>query len=180
MLILFSFASVWDAVLEFGPSAWVGTLDNVHEHWAPFRLVNTYHLFGHITRERIEPQLEVSTDGTTFKEYDFKWKPGRVDRAPRYVAPHQPRVDFQLWFYGLSYQRGSPTYVVNLLDRACNDPDAIDPLFTERLPSKPAAVQLSFWRYHFTTPEERRQTGAFFRREKGVVTRPIPCDARTE
>jgi hypothetical protein len=180
MLILFSFVSLWDAVLNFGPREWVAKLAGFHEYWEPFRLVNTYHLFGHITRERIEPQLEVSTDGTSFKEYYLKWKPGPVDRAPRTVAPHQPRVDFQMWFYGLSFQFRQPDYVINLLDRACNDPDVIDPLFTERLPAKPAAVQLSFWRYHFTTPEERRQTGAFFRREKLVVTRPIPCDARTE
>ena len=26
---------------------------------------------------------------------------GRSARAPDFVAPHQPRVDFQLWFYGL-------------------------------------------------------------------------------
>jgi hypothetical protein len=178
VLTLFCTVSALDGLMELGPIAWAPSLARLHDAWEPLRLINTYHLFGHITRERIEPQLELSTDGTHFEERDFKWKPGRVDRAARFVAPHQPRVDFQLWFYGLSYERGSPTYVVNLLDRACNDPAAIQPLFAEELPAHPAAVRLSFWRYHFTTPSEKAQTGAFFRREKIVLTNPIPCDAR--
>jgi len=178
VLSLFCLTSTVGCVLEFGPAAWVPSLSKAHDLWGSFRLVNTYHLFSFITRERIEPQLEVSTDGKTFVEQDFRWKPGAVGRAPRYVAPHQPRVDFQLWFYGLSFARGSPTWIVNLLDRACNDPEAVQSLFREPLPAHAAAVRLSFWRYHFTKPSERRATGDWFRREKIVGTQPISCDAR--
>jgi hypothetical protein len=66
------------------------------------------------------------------------------------VAPHQPRLDFQLWFYGLDYARGTPAYVVNLLDRTCNDPEAIAPLFSDGLPAKPQQVRLRFYRYRFS------------------------------
>jgi hypothetical protein len=175
----FVFVSTSDALMEFGPAAWVPALAKLHDHWEPLRLVNTYHLFGHITRARIEPQLETSLDGVSFVEHDFRWKPGRLDRAPGFVAPHQPRVDFQLWFYGLSNQR-TPTYALNLLDRACNDPLAIQPLFADELPAHPSAIRLSFFAYHFTTPDERRRTGAWFRREKVDETRPIACVPPTE
>ena len=56
---------------------------------------------GSITRERIEPTFETS-DGTSWTPLAFHYKPGPVDRPPPFVAPHQPRVDFLLWFYGLS------------------------------------------------------------------------------
>ena len=52
---------------------------------------------------------------------------GAPARAPPFVAPHQPRVDFRLWFYGLSYRRGMPAYVATLLERLCTDPEAIQP-----------------------------------------------------
>ena len=96
-------------------------------------------------------------------------------RAPGLVAPHQPRVDFQLWFYGLSYQRGLPPWVGALLERACHDPAAIQGLFPERLPEGPAAVRVAFFRYHFTTAEERRATGAWWTREWVHATAPLDC-----
>ena len=71
---------------------------------SPGGLVNTYHLFGQITRERIEPEFQTSSGGA-WTAHDFRYKPGYPRRAPRFVAPHQPRVDFQLWFYGLGYRR---------------------------------------------------------------------------
>src|SRR5207244_1078000 len=92
--------------------------------WAPFRLVNTYHLFGHITTERIEPELQ-TFDGTTWSARDLRHKAGDPRRAPSFVAPHQPRLDFQLWFYGLARERGAPEYVITLVDRMCNDPGAV-------------------------------------------------------
>ena len=136
-------------------------------------LVSTYHLFGAITRERIEPELQ-TYDGATWTAHDLRHKPGDVHRAPDYVAPHQPRVDFQLWFYGLSL-RSPPPYVGALVDRACHDPAAIQPLFAEPLPEHPAAVRLAFFRYHFTTPEERRATGAWWKREWVGAKAPLVC-----
>src|SRR6185437_6947307 len=114
--------------------------DRLHAVLARIPLVSTYHLFGAITRERIEPELQ-TFDGTTWTAHDLRHKPGDVHRAPDYVAPHQPRVDFQLWFYGLSL-RSPPPYVGALVDRACHDPAAIQPLFAEPLPEHPAAVRL--------------------------------------
>jgi hypothetical protein len=142
----------------------------------PFRIVNTYHLFGHITRERIEPTFE-TFDGTTWTPLAFHYKPGPVDRPPPFVAPHQPRVDFLLWFYGLSAERGVPTYVRALLDRLCRDPAAVAGLFVTPPPDAPQAVRVSFYRYHFTTAEERRRTGAWWTRHEVYEPRTLPCNA---
>src|SRR5262249_50097837 len=63
-----------------------------------FRSVNAYHLFAHMTWVRREPVIEGSMDGITWLPYELRYEPGDPDRRPAFVAPHQPRVDFQLWF----------------------------------------------------------------------------------
>ena len=141
-----------------------------------YRLINTYHLFAAITTERIEPQFETSADGgTTWTEHDLWHKAGDPTRAPDFVAPHQPRVDFQLWFYGLNYRHREPSYVATLVGRLCDDPGAVAALFRAPLPEHPDAVRISYWRYHFTRPSETRATGAWWRRESVGATRSIPC-----
>lgn len=141
----------------------------------PLRLINTYHLFGHITRERIEPELLTSVDGKDFTAHRFHYKPGPPDRAPPFVAPHQPRVDFLLWFYGLGHRAGPPEYVANLLRRLCFDPEAVQPLFETSLPPHPRAVQIRFHDHHFASPEAHA-TGTWWRIEDAGGTRPIRCD----
>jgi len=161
------------AAFVAAPAAWERVLAPLQDFYVPWRLINTYHLFGHITRERIEPEFQVETpDG--WRAVDLRYKPGDVRRAPRIVAPHQPRVDFQLWFYGLGFQRGMPAYVSALIERLCNDPAAVQPLFVEPLPAKPSAVRIVFWRYRFAPPGERE---AWWTREQIALTRPLVCTA---
>jgi hypothetical protein len=96
------------------------------------------------------------------------------------VAPHQPRLDFQLWFYGLSFQRGMPPWVASLLDGVCNEPARVQGFFAEPLPQQAARARLVFWRYRFTTPEQRRETGAWWTRERLAAARPMTCRQRPE
>jgi hypothetical protein len=167
--------STTEGLMHFGRSpALAADLAPLHEVVGPFRLVSTYHLFAAITRERIEPELQTS-DGAAWTAHDLRHKPGDPMRAPHLVAPHQPRVDFQLWFYGLAYGRGTPPWVGELLRLACRDPEAVAPLFREALPARPAAARMAFFRYHFTTPEERRATGAWWKREQVGATQPLRC-----
>lgn len=142
----------------------------------PFRVANTYHLFGHITRERIEPefQLRSHVDGR-WQPLVMHYKPGPVHRPPRFATPHQPRVDFLLWFYGLSFRQRTPEYVARLVDRLCHDPEAIAPLFVEPLPAAPQAIRIEFWRYHFTSAEQRRTTGAWWKRVSLGSSPPRGC-----
>jgi hypothetical protein len=172
----FTAISIVDGLFSFTePGPGLTRLAPVREFFDPFRIVNTYHLFGHITRERIEPEFQ-TFDGTTWTARDLRYKAGDPTRRPSFVAPHQPRVAFQMWFYGLSYERRAPIYVVNLLDRMCNDPDAVDGLFREPLPRKPQAVRIVFWQYHFTDWATLRSTGAWWRRDPLGETRPVACE----
>src|SRR5262249_43907941 len=102
-------------------------------------------------------------------------KPGDPQRRPDFVAPHQPRIDFQLWFYGLS-RNSVPECVVTLIERLCRDPAAVQPLFRTPLSPHPRAVRLVFWRYHFSTSAERHEHGVWWTRESIGESDPISCD----
>src|SRR5262249_24499353 len=108
LLCLYGALSTLEGVIAFADSRHeiARAVQPLRRFHPPFRVINTYHLFGSITRERIEPDFQTSVDGETFVGHDFPFKPGDPERRPPFVAPHQPRVDFLLWFYGLSYRQG--------------------------------------------------------------------------
>ena len=140
----------------------------------PFRVTNAYHLFGHITRKRIEVDFQTQHAGV-WKSQPLLYKPGDPKVPPSWVAPHQPRVDFLLWFYGLAHERPAPAYVTALLAQMCTDPEAVQPLFSNRLPRHPDAVRIEFWQYHFTSAEERQETGMWWTRERIGERRATQC-----
>jgi hypothetical protein len=74
----------------------------------PFRSVNAYGLFAVMTTTRPELIVEGSSDGREWRAYEFRYKPGDLRRAPPWVAPHQPRLDWQMWFAALDQFGGSP------------------------------------------------------------------------
>ena len=164
--------SLVDGLLTFMPMppALERTLARTAAAAQPWRLVNSYHLFAQITRERIEPRFEVESNGQ-WHRLELWHKPGDPARAPDLVAPHQPRVDFQLWFYGLSFQSGTPAYVSTLLDRLCRDPAAVQPLFATPLPDRPTAVRIAFERYRFS----EWGTGAWWTTSPVAETRAVRC-----
>jgi hypothetical protein len=173
VVAVFCGVSALDAIASFVPTpvTWQRLVAPLAAFYEPWRLINTYHLFGHITRERIEPELQVEVDGY-WQAFALRHKPGDPQRPPAFVAPHQPRVDFQLWFYGLSFQRGMPPYVRALLERLCSDPAAVQELFSAPLPPNPQAVRMGFWRYRFSAPDEPT---AWWTRELVATTRPVAC-----
>jgi len=168
-------ASLITACLHFSGSREIQrTLRPIEDSYRSLRVANAYHLFGHITRERIEPEFQTRERGD-WSAHSLHYKPGDPARAAPLVAPHQPRVDFQLWFYGLSYRRETPRYVRALLDKLCHDPEVVQGLFPEPLPARPEAVRIEFWQYHFTTPEERQASGNWWRRASLGTLPPLDC-----
>src|SRR5262249_7651570 len=83
---------------------------------APFDSFNNYGLFAVMTTSRPEIIIEGSADGQTWKEYEFRYKPGDVARAPQWNAPHQPRLDWQMWFAALGNYRHNP-WLLNFMVR---------------------------------------------------------------
>lgn len=144
----------------------VPELAPLREVLATYRTINAYHLFASMTLVRREAVLEGSDDGSLWLPYEFHYKPGDPQRAPAFVAPHQPRVDFRLWFLLLGQRWGAP-YFDTLLDRVQHRPWAVAPLFAGNpFPDRgPAQLRVAIYRYRFTDSETRSQTGAWWQRE---------------
>ena len=142
-------------------------LANLYERLEAFRIVNGYGLFREMTKDRCEIVLEGSADGIDWLPYEFKWKPGDVKRAPGWCAPHQPRLDWQMWFAALRTPRENP-WLVALVYRLLQGSHEVNGLLANNpFPDKPPRyIRPMFYRYRFTTVDELRQTGAWWKREE--------------
>jgi hypothetical protein len=153
------------------------------EHAQTLRLFSNYGLFRVMTTERPELIIEGSSDGVTWKPYEFKWKMGDVNRRPAFCVPHMPRLDWQMWFAALDegrIERWLYHFMARLLE---GSPPVLALLANNPFPDHPPQyVRVMWYDYHFTDPATRRQTGAWWRREplgRGAVLSQEDLRGRT-
>ena len=161
------------------------TLARLHDAIAPLRSVNPYGLFAVMTTKRPEIVIEGSDDGRTWAEYEFRYKPGDPRRAPRRVAPHQPRLDWQMWFAALE---PPPPWFARLLLRLLEGSPEVLALL-ERNPfadHAPKYMRALLYEYRMTDRETRRRTGMYWEREllgfyiPPCTRAPVPSRAPAE
>ena len=145
-------------------------MQGIARWFAPFYVVNHYGLFAVMTKPRNEIVIEGSNDGATWPEYEFKYKPGDVKRSLPWVAPHQPRLDWQMWFAALGNYQSNPWFVNFCVRLLQGSPEVLDLLDKNQFPrNPPRAIRALLYEYHFTDFSARGATGAYWRRElKGV------------
>jgi hypothetical protein len=131
-------------------------------------LVNTYGAFGSVGRERDEVIL-LGFDGREWKEWEFPFKPGAVDRMPGIIAPFQPRLDWQIWFAAMQSPARN-TWLVHLLYQLLQGRESAKSLLAnDPFPdTPPVQVRADLYRYAFTDPGEagwwkRERLGAYLR-----------------
>jgi len=146
----------------------------------PVHLIYTYGAFGSITRERNEIVIEgtdeaILTSSTTWREYEFKGKPGRVSRLPPQIAPYHLRLDWLMWFAAMASPDEHPWFVAFVVKLLEGDPATLGLLRTNPFPGDPPHfVRALYYRYRFTTPDERRLSGDWWTRElEGVYFGPV-------
>ena len=138
---------------------------------APFRSVNTYGLFADMTESRPEIIVEGSNDRITWKTYQFRWKPGNLKVAPKWVAPHQPRLDWQMWFAALQGSYRNTPWFLHFMGALLQGKSEVLQLFTENpFPdSPPRYVRATLYDYRFTDLTTKRSEGTWWSREwKGI------------
>jgi hypothetical protein len=147
---------------------------------APLRTINNYGLFAVMTKTRPEIILEGSEDGRSWKEYTFKWKPGPTGSPPQFVAPYQPRLDWQMWFAALGDLRHNPWFS-NLMIRVLQgEPAALDLMGLNPFPEKPPRfLRAALFQYKFTSPEAKAASGDWWERSyQGDYCPPMSLDGR--
>lgn len=150
-------------------------LGQLYQRVAPFRSINSYGLFAVMTTSRPEIVVEGSNDGQNWEAYEFKYKPGDMKRPPGFVAPHQPRLDWQMWFAALNPNYREPWFM-NFATRLLQGSPEVLALL-ERNPfaeAPPRFVRASLFDYHFTNFATRRAEGNWWRREfRGTYCPPV-------
>jgi hypothetical protein len=160
--------SAWLIFTAFKPHAdWPRPLVTIYGRLQSFRIVNGYGLFRVMTKDRDEIVIEGSADGIDWLPYEFKWKPGDVMRAPGWCAPHQPRLDWQMWFAALGSYRENPWFVRLIVRLLEGSQDVSQLLAKNPFPQDPPRyIRAMSYRYRFTTLRERQETGAWWKREQ--------------
>ncbi len=140
---------------------------------SPLRLVNSYGLFAVMTTTRPEIIVEGSNDGSTWTPYEFRYKPGDVKRAPPWVAPYQPRLDWQMWFAALG-SPGDNRWFYNFAARLMQGSAPVVALLKSNpFPGTPPKyIRAVVYDYKFTGFEQRRRTGAWWQREEKATYLP--------
>lgn len=126
-------------------------LPGLHALTSPLHLVNGYGLFAVMTKARPEIVVEGSRDGEAWRPYRFRYKPQDLARAPRWVAPHQPRLDWQMWFAALGGPRRNPWFIRFAARLLEGSPEVLALLETNPFPDRPPElVRATLYRYRFT------------------------------
>ena len=149
------------------PVPWIEPLARVYSAIQPFRTINGYGLFAVMTTHRHEILIQGSDDGVSWKTYGFRYKPGPLHRAPPWVAPYMPRLDWQMWFAALAGEERTPWFERFLLRLLQGSPAVLD-LLGER-PSfsgdRPRFVRALKDDFHFSTPAMRKSNGDWWKSE---------------
>ncbi len=151
-----------------------GMMNKVLAYMDSYRVFNMYHVFPTMTTERIELVVSGSIDGSEWRQYHFRYKPDALDEQPQLVMPHQPRLDWQMWFVPL-HPKHLPWFEEFLYALLRNSPDVKALLANDPFPDQaPRYIKVDAYKYTFTTPEQRRQTGHWWNREALGPFLPLP------
>ena len=132
----------------------------------PFRSVNDYGAFAVMTTRRLEIVIEGSRDGVNWVSYPFRWKPGDLRTMPAFVAPYQPRLDWQMWFAALSGPARTPWFP-RLAQRLLEGSPEVAALFAANpfRDAPPTYVRALLYEYWFSAWGTLRHTGNWWQRE---------------
>jgi predicted DCC family thiol-disulfide oxidoreductase YuxK len=170
LVLVFSSLVQMDERIGGSPPAAARALDQLIE---PLRMVSSYGLFAVMTTERNEIIIEGSDDGTEWREYQFRYKPGDVARRPPWNIPHQPRLDWQMWFAALDDPRRVnwfPRFLEKLLE---NEPTVTALLEKNPFPDKPPQyLRAQFYDYTYSSGEELGK-GLWWRRRSLGLYYPV-------
>jgi hypothetical protein len=142
----------------------------IDDMFEPFHIVSPYGLFAVMTTTRNEIIVEGSDDGVQWREYEFRYKPGDVNRRPPWNIPHQPRLDWQTWFAALDDPQRLPWFSRFLERLLENEPSVTGLLEKNPFPDKPPIyVRAEFYEYTYAGNDrapgqwwERRLAGLYF------------------
>jgi hypothetical protein len=165
VVVLVSAVHFSEATLRVG-APWPSPVFWLARAVSPLRSVNSYGLFAVMTTTRPEIVVEGSDDGETWRAYEFRYKPGDPHRRPGFVAPHQPRLDWQMWFAALGGSCDQSPWMQGLFQRLREgSPPVVGLLGSNPFPDRPPRyVRALLYDYRFADLATHRRTGEWWQR----------------
>jgi hypothetical protein len=167
-LLVLVLVTVWGQASGRRPITPVQTLQRAIAPWHP---VGWYGLFATMTTTRPEILIEWQADDGSWHPIIFKWKPGPLDRIGGLCQPGMPRLDWQMWFDALAYERAWKQGLLSsqggfyqlsgrevlpaLLRRIMVLDTPVLDLLEHGPDQTPKAIRWHLDRYAFTSPAER-------------------------
>lgn len=143
--------------------------------WNRYSLVGAYGAFGSVTKKRYELVVEGRMGQGDWREYDFKAKPGNIKRRPPQFAPYHLRLDWLMWFLPFSviterhqvYVMEHEEWFLRFLQRLLkNDKSILKLIRHNPFPDVPPTfIRVRYYLYQFTSPEEYKSSGDYWKRE---------------
>ena len=153
---------------------WPKPLETIYTRTEPFRSVNGYGLFARMTTQRDEIIIEGSDDGKNWKPYEFKYKPGDPKRRPGFVEPHQPRIDWQMWFAALGRYEDNQWFLAFCFRILEGSPEVLSLLKTNPYPEKPPRfLRAMLYEYRFSNFATLREQGLWWQRSQKRMYCPV-------
>jgi hypothetical protein len=137
------------------------------------KATNSYGPFSVMTRVRPEIIIEGSDDGVSWQAYRFRYKPGELNQRPTFIIPHQPRLDWQMWFAAYS-SPSSQYWFMAFVQKLLEDAPSVTALLEHNpFPDKPPTyIRALLYQYQFTNWAQRRETGDWWQRQLIVLYMP--------
>ena len=168
LAILIVFCSLVQMDVRFGgsPPAAAQAVVRLIE---PLHVVNGYGLFAVMTTTRDEIVIEGSDDGVRWREYAFRYKPGDLRRRPPWNIPHQPRLDWQMWFAALDDPRRL-RWFPHFLQRLLENEPAVTALLEQNpfADKAPVYIRAQFYDYRYASSEQKAEGYWWERRPLGL------------
>lgn len=132
-----------------------------------FGIGNIFHIFPTMQTERHELVIEGSYDGINWLPYQFHYKPQALNESPIIHIPHDPRLDWMLWFIPPQNPQMRFWFNAFIAALAENRTEVTNLLrhnpFADSAP--PRFLRVLVYRYHFTNFDQRNASGNWWRRE---------------
>jgi len=163
-----------DIILEPLINRHLPVIGSLTESVAPFAIVNPYGVFAVMTTTRPEIIFEGSDDGQTWREYEFPYKEGPTARPLKWNIPHQPRLDWQLWFAALGAETQSRWVEGLMLRLLQGSPKVLALLAANPFPDHPPKyVRSLVYDYRFSDAKLRAETGQVWVRQPIGIYFPV-------
>jgi hypothetical protein len=141
-----------------------------------FGIGNIYHVYPTMQTHRQELVIQGSQDGQQWVTYAFRYTPGDPARRPPFTIPHQPRLDWMIWFVPTQHPVQMAWFGAFMGRLHEGSTSVLALLKSDPFPGQtPRYLRVLTYEYGFTDAKMREETGNWWRaRYLGIFPEVAP------